>query len=167
MNSADPKAGDSNELATKIRLSRELPNVKGNVWWHGYWLTGNYKGVADSLINRHQATLALPPAYGDRRVAPAPPRGLHREMRDGVEYLVWDNPLLDPSNPKAEDPVRYVVYEFYPDEEVDIENPEAIVAVTPFSSMMIGDDQSAPPAGTVYVVTALDRQNRESRPARL
>ena len=57
----DPGNNDRNELDTKVRLSRRLPNVKGNVWWHGYWVTGNYKGAADSLAMKYQSTIALPP----------------------------------------------------------------------------------------------------------
>ncbi len=70
MDSADPKNRDTNELDTKVRLSRRLENVDGNVWWHGYWVTDNYKGVADSLATKYQRTIALPPAWGDSKVHP-------------------------------------------------------------------------------------------------
>lgn len=61
MDVADPGNRDKNELDTKVKLSRRLPNVQGNVWWHGYWVTGNYKGAADSLALKYQSTIALPP----------------------------------------------------------------------------------------------------------
>ncbi|MGN1245079.1 MAG: glycoside hydrolase family 10 protein, partial [Muribaculaceae bacterium] len=46
---------DPNQLAHKIRLSRELPNVQGNCWWPAYDVTRNYKGVADSLALKEQS----------------------------------------------------------------------------------------------------------------
>ena len=42
----------------------------------------------------------------------------------------------------------------------DIGDPQAIVALTPYTRMLIGKR----PEGITYAVTALDRQNRESDP---
>ncbi len=182
MTTPDPKAGDKNELATKVKLSRELPNVKGNVWWHGYWLTGNHHGVADSLINTHQRTLALPPVYKEVNInrqgkpqaaavssLPPSPKGLAIRESGGISpaadeagYILSWQPVI----PKgvSEDVIRYAVYEFLPEEDPDIENTEALIAVTNAPSFTLG----APPRpGTTYAVTALDRLNRESRPALL
>ena len=57
------------------------------------------------------------------------------------------------------DPVRFVVYEFFPGEEQVIDDPQTIVALTPYRSVKISDDK-----GVTYAVTALDRMNRESKP---
>lgn len=184
MSNPDPKRGDSNELATKVELSRSLPNVDGNVWWHGYWVTGNLKGVADSLANVHQQYLALPPDYRDvaiRRgatraeadIIPAAPTGLKMEHKDGLSILTWDPPHnasmskagKDYSgNGNATDVIRYAVYEFFEGEPVDIENAEALIAVTPTNAFAVGNTADIP-KGTRYAVTALDRLNRESKPA--
>ena len=69
MDSADPKNHDRNELDTKVTLSRNLKNIGGNVWWHGYWVTGNYKGAADSLAKRYRPTSRC------RRCTKAPAKG--------------------------------------------------------------------------------------------
>lgn len=92
MDVADPGNHDKNELDTKVKLSRRLPNVGGNIWWHGYWVTGNYKGAADSLAMKYQSTIALPPAYGDLKVQPKAVEDLKIE-RDGKDtYLTWKAP---------------------------------------------------------------------------
>lgn len=164
MTNADPGTGDRNELATKVRLSRELPNVKGNVWWHGYWVTGNLKGVADSLATRHQRTLALPPAWGDKSVRPVAPSGLKSEIRDGMTIISWNPPARD-TEQSENDIIRYAVYEFFEGETPDIENTEALIAVTPVNALAVGPSDGSL-KGTVYLITALDRMNRESAPAR-
>lgn len=188
MDSPDPGNHDSNELDTKVRLSRKLKNVAGNVWWHGYWLTGNYKGVADSLASKYQSTIALPPAWGDVSVRPQKVKNIRLERYDGKTFLEWDAPssaagqaaapagvpTLSNSQgntlsakERAEDVVMYVVYGFLPGEDPeDLENAEAIIAVTPFRRVEISEDENpASIAGMTYAITTLDRQNRESQPA--
>lgn len=158
MDTADPGNNDRNELDTKVKLSRRLPNVKGNIWWHGYWVTGNYKGVADSLSMKYQSTLALPPAYGDLSKRPKGVSDLKIE-RDGKRtFLTWNAPAKHHKESES-DVVRYVVYEFYPGEEQDVEDSQTIVAVTPFNRVSV-----EPEKGVTFAVTTLDRMNRESKP---
>ena len=159
MDVADPKNHDRNELDTKVRLTRELPNIQGNVWWHGYWVTGNYKGAADSLAMKYQSTIALPPAYGDKTMRPEPVKGLRIEKDGDDTFLTWQKPAR--SHRESErDVVRYVVYQFYPDETKDISDPQTIVALTPYNRVKITGEK-----GVTYAVTALDRLNRESKAA--
>lgn len=162
MNNADPQAGDSNELATKVRLSRDLPNVKGNVWWHGYWVTGNMKGVADSLAYVHQNTVAIPPAYGDHSVKPDAVSSLRKTIREGNTYIEWDS---DKIMNKASDQIRFVVYSFLEDEEADLDNVEAMMILTPRKEYLVSEDDDLEALkGMRFAVTALDRMNRESAP---
>ena len=58
------------------------------------------------------------------------------------------------------DVVRYVVYEFYPGEEQDIEDPQTIIAITPDTAVVLPGVSK----GNTYAVTAVDRMNRESAP---
>ena len=168
MDSADPKNHDKNELDTKVRLSRKLPHVDGNVWWHGYWVTDNYKGVADSLSLKYQSTIALPPAWGDQKVKPAKISGLQVQRYDGKTFLEWDRPDTG-SYRKETDQVMYVVYSFFPGERTDdLSDPQTIIAVTPFTRVLISDDEDpASVEGMTFAVTALDRLNRESLPMKI
>ena len=167
MNTPDPGNKDKNELDTKVKLSRQLPNVKGNVWWHGYWLTGNYKGVADSLTNKYQSTLALAPAYGNLSKHPQQVSDLIKLSDDKGIFISWKAPEKGVKHSET-DAVKYVVYEFLPGEDIDIEDSAAIIAVTPMTKVLVGDSSSAHELkGHTFVVTSLDRMNRESQPARI
>ena len=159
MDVADPGNRDKNELDTKVRLSRRLPNVKGNVWWHGYWVTGNYKGAADSLAMKYQSTIAIPPAYGDSRISPRTIKDLKIESDGDKSFLTWKAPARQGHEEEPTDVVKYVVYEFFQGDSQDIEDSQTIVAMTPFTKVRITADK-----GTTYAVTALDRMNRESKP---
>lgn len=163
MDKYDTKAGRKNELQTKIELSRSLPNVGGNIWWHGYWVTGNYKGVRDDLTNKFQNTIALPPAYGDKRIKPHAPTDLKVVKEDGKLYLEW-KPWPNSKNPASTDAIRFVVYEFFPGEKTDIERGETIIALTPYHRVALPGEVEK---GTTLAVTALDRMNRESTPAQI
>lgn len=158
MDVADPGNNDRNELDTKVRLSRKLPNVKGNVWWHGYWVTGNYKGAADSLAMKYQSTIALPPVYGDSSKKPRTISDLKVEKGKDGTFLVWDAPHRGYKE-HEQDVVKFVVYEFFPGETQNIEDSQAIVAVTPHSRVKIDDNSES-----IFAVTTLDRMNRESKP---
>ncbi|MDE5712140.1 MAG: family 10 glycosylhydrolase [Muribaculaceae bacterium] len=162
MNTPDPGNKDKNELDTKVRLSRTLPNVGGNVWWHGYWVTDNYKGVADSLALKYQSTIALPPVYGEARVKPASVKGLRLEQDDRKTYLVWDKANTGKME-KETDVVRYVVYQFFPVEKIDLDDSQTIISVTPENGVAVADAGDKI-GGCTFVVTALDRMNRESDP---
>lgn len=164
-----PTSDDRNELAAKVNMSRSLPNVKGNIWWHGYWVTGNYKGTLDSLAQKHQASLALPPAYGDIQIKPEKVKNVKAAMKDDVPVITWDFPEnfsgyeapMPDAEPAETDVVKFVVYEFFKGEEINLDDPQAIIAVTPFNAVRVN---SAEP-GNVFIVTAVDRMNRESDPS--
>lgn len=150
---------NNGELEKKINLSRDYDNVDGNVWWHGYWVTDNYKNAGNSLRDNYQATLALPPAFGNE-VSVAKPSDLRLEKRDGVNYLEWDAPERGQQD-KATDVVKYVVYEFLPGESTDLDNAEAIISITPYTTVELTGSTTK---NHVYVVTGVDRMNRESKP---
>ncbi len=159
MTTADPGNNDKNELDTKMNLSRELPNIKGNIWWSGYWVTQNLKGVADSLALKYQSTIALPPAYGDKNVKPKPVKQISIEKRNGKEFLEW-TPENHGATPHENDPFRFVIYKFYPAETQDTSDPATIIDLTPKHSIEIDSKEKA----VTYAVTTLDRMNRESEP---
>lgn len=167
MKTADPGNHDKNELATKVKLSRDLPNVKGNIWWHGYWVTENLKGVKDSLANKHQSTIALPPAYGDKSKKPAPVKDLKIVKENNNIMLTWTPPASG-SKESETDAVKFLVYEFFPDEKPDLENSEAIINMTPDSRVKLNSvNEESSLSGSTFVVTAIDRMNRESEPIKI
>lgn len=167
MTNEDPGNNDSNELDTKVKLSRKLPNVKGNVWWHGYWVTENLKGVADSLALKYQSTIALPPQYGDSKLRPEKVKGLKLIKEKDQIFLTWEAAEKSVKQ-KSTDAVKYLVYQFFPEEKIDVEDSEAIIALTPYNTLLVEDASAGPTSeGSTFIVTALDRMNRESEPVRI
>jgi len=167
MDKPDHKANRPNELGSKIGLTRIYPNIDGQVWWHGYWVTDNYKHVADSLANNYQNTIALPPAFGNALKAPRV-SAMKVYRKDGKRLLSWNHPANYTANvgndikkQKATDVVKYLVYEFLPGEQIDLDNAEAIIAMTPKNTVCLPGETE----GCTYVVTAIDRMNREGEPA--
>ena len=141
------------QLDHKIRLTRELPNIQGNCWWPGYAITSDYKGVADSLANNQQSTIALVPAY-TWIDSIAPDEVSHLEF-DG-DRLTWKAPITDDVMQQAK---AFVVYKFGKKEECDLNNPKAICCVTYEPYYVVPDEHGK----FKYVVTVLDRVNNESK----
>lgn len=160
MNTPDSKAGRPDELQTKVEMARNLPNIDGLVWWHGYWVTGNYKGAASKLTNNLQNTIAIPPAFGNPDIIPQTPQNVRFTTQNGKTFISWNQPQTN-KNQHETDPVKFIVYQFFENEKVDTENPYTIIAMTPFTNVELGSPQK----GEKFVVTALDRMNRESKPS--
>lgn len=145
---------DKNQLAHKIRLTRENPNVHGNCWWPGYSVCENVGGIADSLATNFQSTAALVPTYpwiSDKK--PTAVKGL----KVNGDILSWDMPKC---RKRADDANKFVVYFFPKGSLIDLESAAAIKCVTWTNRFYIPNDT---PSGT-FVVTALSRVNQESDP---
>lgn len=144
---------EKTQLRHKVKLSRSLPNVQGNCWWPGYTITANLGGVADSLKQDLQSTIALVPEYPwIKNHRPRSPKSV--KMRDG--RLSWRPSKI---KGKTNDVVRYVIYRFDSKDDADFDNAGAIVAITPDTSYL-------PTCDGVYYVTALNRVNNESKPSK-
>lgn len=148
---------DKNQLAHKIRLSRELPNVQGNCWWPGYSVAKNFKNIADSLTMNQQSTIALVPAYTwIDNIAPSEVANLKGTQANNNVMLQWDAPK---TKDKLQQARAFVVYRFVKGEEIDLGNPASIQTVTYGNSFI---DANVDKGNYVYVVTVLDRANNES-----
>ena len=146
-------SAEKTQLRHKVELSRQLPNVQGNCWWPAYSVTANVGGVADSLANDLQSTIALVPEYP--WISTEKPAAVTGVTAQG-KTLSWKS--LKPRG-KVNDQVRFVVYRFDAKAKPDFNDASAIVAVTP------GHEYQAKKPG-VYYVTALNRVNAESEPGK-
>ena len=148
------------QLDHKMRLIRELENVAGVTWWPGSSLLQNYKGIADSLINKQQAAHALVPQYPwIDDTAPDPVVDLRQERKADAVEISWTAP---PADDPMQQTVKYVIYRFGKDEPVDLDNAGKIVAVTSDTHYRLPLAKKARKAKAILVVTALDRVNNES-----
>lgn len=145
---------EASQLRHKINLTRNAENIQGNCWWPGYSISSNIGGVADSLAYDHQGTQALPPTYpwiSDKKPAPLSNISLDRNK------ITWEVPNVTNS---PEDVVKFAIYRFAPDEDIDIENPYALEAVI-YNNEYPAEEQGK------YVVTAITRVNQESAPSQV
>ncbi len=149
----------NNQLGEKMDLLRKLNNVTGVVWWPGYTVSSNFKGVADELKGKYMASQALAPVYTwlDNK-APDAVRKLKAQKLCCETVLRWTAPKTSDEMQKA---VRYVVYRFKADKPIDIHNADAIVEITGRNCY---HTRGTLKGKYVYAVTAVDRCNNESAP---
>lgn len=143
------------QLDHKISLSRSLPNVQGNCWWPGYSIVKNYLGVADSLANNQQSTIAIVPSYPwIDNVAP-----------EAVKNVKVENGKVSWNRVDTDDKMQiqrsFVVYYFEEGKAIDLDDSKAIMAIT------YDTEYSLPKhlGKGVIAVTALDAVNNESVPS--
>lgn len=138
------------QLDHKIRISREAENIHGNCWWPGYSITANLNGVADSLANNQQSTIALVPEYP--WIESTVPPTINVKAMTGNK-LEWEKPA---QNGDVNDVTRFVVYRFPSARAVDFDNPEYIMTVTDATEVELTEPG-------VYAVTGLNRVNKEGK----
>ncbi len=128
-----------NELDQKLEMAGA---VEGNCWWYAAALPA----LAPALKAGAYRRPALVPPYPWKNVEPAP---APERLRNSGGRIKWR---------AAKNTAKWVVYRFDSPDQINIENPEAIVAVTYKPAFL-----TTCPGW--YVVTALDRANGESAPS--
>ncbi len=151
------------QMARKMELVRELPNVDGNVWWPGWSIEKNSNDIADSLIQKYQRYHALVPAYTE--IDSHAPKAIRHIAKDG-RLIRWEQDAL-----QSEDPMQkalfYVVYCFPEGVDVDTDRAEYIVKITDSTEYNVIEENKNHGAGCKYVVTVVDRCWNESKPSKI
>lgn len=146
------------QMAKKIELVRELPNVDGNIWWPGWSIASNEIGIRDSLAMKYQCTPALLPAYTD--IDNVAPEGVEAWISHTSGRIRW---IAGPTEDVMQQPHFFIVYRFRDDEESDITKPENIFKITRDTSFV--PEMPAEGHTDRYVITAVDRCWNESLPS--
>lgn len=147
----------ASQLYHKLDLMQSLDSVHGLVWWPGYSLTKNYKGVADSLQSTSQVVPALIPAstWIDDK-APAAVTNVHLSVtKQGKHMLRWQAPVESDPMQQA---VRYVIYAW---DKTDGGMPnlrDRVWLITGETSVTVPTDM----AHCAFAVQAVDRCNNVS-----
>lgn len=145
---------EKSQLKHKVELTRKLENIQGNCWWPGYSITRNYLGVADSLANDLQSTIALVPTYP--WISKEIPAAVTGAAISG-NTVKWNMPV---AVGKINDATHYVIYASDSDDsDAVISDPENIIAVVYGNSYKFEGTMPE----RVYI-TALNRVNNESQP---
>jgi len=168
----------NHQFTAKIKRQRNYSSISGSCQWPGQCIVDNLGGIADSLRLRYHSTPALQPKYPwiDNE-APEVVRNLKsRWFADGY-YLIWDAPeikkvyknieIVHTKNYSHEIALeltrtdKYVIYQFKKGQQIDLSNPYYIVKITKENKWKLpyhtGTDKY------IYVVTALDRMQNESK----
>ena len=159
---ADPQNPAQNQQPAKHRLHQQMTNVQGTVLWYAKAAvdnTGNYGTVLRNNYWRYPALQPLMP-FIDKKAPRKPRRVKPVWTADGL-ILFWTAPRGKEWGDVA---TRYVVYRFEKGEKVNTDDPSKVVAVTQdtFYKLPYQDGSRK----YTYVVTALDRLQNESRPAK-
>ncbi|MBO7588283.1 MAG: family 10 glycosylhydrolase [Bacteroidaceae bacterium] len=158
----DPNHPESHQLRHKLNLQRILHGLQGNCFWPAKSLVDNPKDYRTILKAEYYSTPALQPLSDNM------PKNIPSKVRKLMPVETKDGPVLFWTAPKArkemDRAVQYVVYRFKRGETINIDNPQHIVAVTrhTFLNLPYRDGVNQ----YTYVVTALNRIQRESVPVK-
>ena len=154
----DPHDQSRHQMSAKMALHAQLPRVKGTVLWYAKAAVDNVGNYGTSLRNVYWRTPALQPVmkHIDQK-APKKPRKLKLLSVDGQRVLFWSAPKGDSWKDKA---VLYGVYRFDRSERVSLDDNSRLVTLTPETFYELPATEAG---SSVYVVTALDRAQNESK----
>ena len=155
----DPDNPNVHQLDAKMRLQRAYQTIGGSCQWPAVSLYDNPGNYYELLKNQYHKYPALPPVFDfmDSQ-APGKVRKLKPVWTEDGYVLFWTAPKYKEEMQRA---VQYVVYRFAANEDVDIDDPSHIVAVTRDNFYKLPYDDGK--VRYKYVVTALDRLHNESK----
>lgn len=156
---ADPQDPGINQLPRKMALQRAYQTIGGSCQWYAAAVVENQGRYRDALVAEYHKYPALPPVFDfmDNQ-APDKVRKLKPVWTEDGYILFWTAPKYKDEMDRA---VQFVVYRFDSKEDVDLDDPSHIVAITRdcFYKLPYVDGKKK----YRYVVTALDRLQNESK----
>ncbi|WP_294747796.1 family 10 glycosylhydrolase [uncultured Prevotella sp.] len=158
----DPKNPSQNQQPAKHQLHQQMPHVKGTVLWYAKAAVDNTGNYGTMLRNNYWRYPALQPEmpFIDKKTTKKPRKVKPVWTSDGY-ILFWTAPRGKQWNEVA---TSYVVYRFDKGERVNLDNPSKIVGVTSNTYMKLPYKDGS--QKYVYVVTALNRLQNESKPVK-
>ena len=156
---ADLKNPKISQIPEKYRLQHSFPQIQGSCQWYAEAVVnnvGHYRDMLSSVYHKYPALMPEFPFMDDE--APGKVKKIKAIWTEDGYILCWTPPKAKDEMNKA---VRYVVYRFSDKEDVNLEDPSRIVAITryPFYKLPYVDGETK----YRYVVTALDRLQNESK----
>ena len=154
---ADLNYPQQHQMAAKYYMHQTLPNISGTVLWYAKAAVDNIGNYGTMLRNNYWSTHAeqpLMPFIDDTK--PNAPTKLKPMWTEDGYMLFWKEPNYSSWRDK---PVKYVVYQFDPKEDIDISNDSHVVGITtnPWYKLPYNRGKEK----KIYVVTALTRLGNE------
>ena len=159
---ADPSNVNSHQLPAKMNLHQQLHNVKGTVLWYAKAAVDNIGNYGTLLRTNYWRTPALQPLmpFIDNK-APKKPKKVKPVWTSDGYMLFWTAPKGKGWKDEA---TKYVVYRFGKNDRIDYDDPTKIAAITTDTFYKLPYDNGK--EKYTYSVTALDRMQNESKPAK-
>ena len=156
---ADLDNPNSNQMPAKYNLHKQMRHVNGTVLWYAKAAVdnvGNYGQVLRRHYWRYPALQPIMPFIDGK--GPHEPKKVKVVKVDNAQVLFWTAPK---GSGWKDAPCKYVVYRFDQGEKIDLANPQKIAAITENTFYRLPEGNKG--AKQVYVVTAMDRMNNESK----
>ncbi len=159
---ADLKDPSKNQMEEKFRLQRTLRGIQGSCLWYSAAVVRDEGNFATLLQQRYHRTPALQPLFPfiDSK-APGKPRKVSSAWAPDGFFLYWTAPKAKSETDVAK---YYAVYRFHKGEKINLLDASHLLAVTPQTIYKLPYDGGH--TKYTYVVTALDRLQNESKPAK-
>ncbi|MBM6993611.1 MAG: family 10 glycosylhydrolase [Prevotella sp.] len=156
---ADPANPNSHQLPAKYALHQQMHHVSGTVLWYAKAVVDNVGNYGSALRNSYWRYPALQPQmpFIDSK-SPKKPRRVKAVWTSDGYMLFWKQPK---GKAWGDVVTKYVVYRFEGGEELNLNDPSKIVAVTGQTFYKLPYDKGEVKYN--YVVTALDRMSNESK----
>ena len=151
--------GDPSELYNEIRMARQFNNITGFILFSAKSIAQNYSGLSDSLKNSFFKYPAFVPLMKWKNyVSPEAPVNFTVEGNDSARVLKWSGPVIT-----TDSSLNYVIYRFYNNEKIDLNNPQNILNVL-YQQTNFTDNDVIPENihKITYVITSLNNKQVES-----
>lgn len=157
----DPQNPAQDQMEVKYNMQRAYQSITGSCQWPGNALCKNRGDYFGRLVNDYHKYPALMPVFSfmDNEAPGKVKKVKPIWMEDGY-ILFWTAP--NHKDDEMQRAVQYVVYRFENKEEVNLDDPSKIVAITRdnFYKLPYINGKTK----YRYVITALDRLHNESKP---
>ncbi len=159
---ADLHDSNRHQQAAKMTLHRQLPRIGGTVLWYAKATVDDIGYYGTALRTNYWRTPALQPVSKEMgKNMPKKPRKVKAFNFDGQRVIMW----LPPKSKDWQTEVRqYAVYRFDKGETVNTDDASHLVTLTTDTYYELPDTEQVP---CVYVVTALNRVQNESKLAKV
>lgn len=154
-------SGARNYVQTKYNLLANLPHVQGTCQWYATAFCdnpGNYRLWLQTTHFKYPALQPLMPFISKDK--PGKPKQLAVSAQGSQAILSWQAPSAKKT---LQQPTAYVVYAFPKGRKTDTDNPAYILAITRQTTLVLPQGL----AGYTLLVTALNRLQNESKPAKI
>ncbi|MHB1049123.1 MAG: family 10 glycosylhydrolase [Bacteroidota bacterium] len=161
--SASSSNWPATEIQNQLELNRVQNRAQGIVFFSSKSITGNLKGIQDSLRNNQFKYRAIHPAmpWLDT-VPPLEPVSLTASVVNNSVQLQWQKPASATDNDTAQ---YFVVYRAQSPDTIDINNIRQIMTITPNDTTAFTDNTTQNGVSYTYAVTSFDKVDRESETA--